>query len=342
MSVKSPLFVLLVALLILLAACGDQAAPAGDGGLSVDTVSYASASSDAMDLMIQWSTAELFLPDLGFKETDIIVLDDTLIIAALISGEAWMGQTGTSLIWAAMDQGDVDLVMVGIDKDDEVRILGTRPGIATVEDLVPGTTISGGDVGDWDELVLREILVDLGVDPDTLEIIAFGGGADSRMAAMIAGQLDAGIQQPRNIGPLTRAGGAILFEEAVATPQEAWVVTREFFDEHRDAVCAMVKGRIQGKQWAAEGPDSSDNIEEATEIVMKHGIEPTEDELGDWQREMEGNHSLDGGATAASLDKHVVNLQSLDMVSADFDWRDHSDFSCVWEAQEELGLQKRP
>ncbi|OGR90270.1 MAG: hypothetical protein A2V88_08565 [Elusimicrobia bacterium RBG_16_66_12] len=295
-----------------------------------------------MDLMIQWSTAELFAPSLGFTDAEIIILDDTAVIAALVSGEAWMGQTGTSLIWAAMDQGDVDLVIVGIDKDDEVRILGTRPGIASVADLAPGSKISGGDVGDWDELVLREILTELGVDPDTMDIIAFGGGADARMQAMIAGQLDAGIQQPRNIGPLTRAGGAILYEEAVPAPQEAWVVTREFFDEHSDTVCAMVKARIQGKQWAAEGSDRRANVEEARDIVMKHGIEPTDDELADWQREIEGNLSLDGGATVASLDKHVANLQSLDVVSADFDWRDHSDFSCVWEAQEELGLPQRP
>ncbi len=342
---SSKKLILAFVIVLLVSACSGGAtteAPGAEPGLSLNTVDYASGSSDAMDLMIQWSTAELFLPKLGFEDVDIIVLDDNYIIPALVSGEAWFGQTGTSGVWAAMDQGDVDLVIVGIDKDDEVRILGTRPGIASADDLVPGTKISGGDVGDWDELVLREILIDLGIDPDTLDIIAFGGGADSRMEAMIAGQLDAGIQQPRNIGPLTRAGGAILYEKAVPAPQEAWVVTREVLDEHRDAVCALVLGRVQGKQWAAEGPERDDNIEEAKAIVMKHGIEPSDDELADWKRELEGNLSLDGGATLASLDLLQENLKTIDFLSEDFNWRDHSDFSCLWEAQEALGLPLRP
>ena len=29
-------------------------------------------------------------------------------------------------------------------------------------------------------------------------------------------------------------------------------------------------------------------------------------------------------------------------LSADFDWRDHTDFSCVWDLQEAAGLPLRP
>ena len=119
-------------------------------------------------------------------------------------------------------------------------------------------------------------------------------------------------------------------------------MTREVLDEHRDAVCALVLGRVQGKQWAAEGPERDDNIEEAKAIVMKHGIEPSDDELADWKRELEGNLSLDGGATLASLDLLQENLKTIDFLSEDFNWRDHSDFSCLWEAQEALGLPLRP
>jgi ABC-type nitrate/sulfonate/bicarbonate transport system substrate-binding protein len=203
-------------------------------------------------------------------------------------------------------------------------------------------TASGGDVGDYDELVLREIITELGLNPDDLEIVAMGGGADARMQAMIAGQLNLAIQQPRNVGPLTRAGGAILYEKAAEVPQEGWVVTRETWENNRDAVCAFVYGRIQGKQWAAEGDNMRANIDEATEIVKKYDIEPTEDELKDWERELQGNQSLDAGTTEAALDKLQADLKSLDQLAADFDWRDHADFSCVHEAQTALNLPQRP
>ena len=351
---------LMLALVLLVAACGGGATPEAPAAitevpptlaateppvptLSLETFTYGSGSSDAMEMMIQWSTAELFMPQYGFTNVDIVVLDDAQILPALASGQVDMAQSGTNLFWAAMDQGDIDLVIVGFAKDDEVAILGARPGIASAADLVPGSTISGGDVGNWDELVLRDILTELGVDPSEMNIIATGGGADSRMAAMIAGQLDAGIQQPRNRGPLTAAGGVFLYEEARPTPQEAYAVTREMWNEHRDVVCAYMTARIQGLQWAAAGPERDDNIQQAIEIVMRHGIEPTEGELADWRPELEGNLSLDAGVLdAASIDNMQAGLQSLGILSEDFNWRDHTDFSCVWQAQAELGLPQRP
>jgi ABC-type nitrate/sulfonate/bicarbonate transport system substrate-binding protein len=308
---------------------------------SLNQVKFATSSNDAQDLMIVYSTAELFWPDLGFTEQPTVIVTDD-ILPAIVAEEAWIAQGGTSLFWAAMDEGSLDLVLVGIDKDNEIRILGARPGIKGVEDLGPGTKASGGDVGDYDELVLKQVLEELGANPDEMEILSMGGGADARMQAMVAGQLDVGIQQPRNVGPLTRAGGVILYERAAEVPQESWVVTRNVWENNRDAVCAFIHGRIQGKQWAYEGDDHKANIEQATEIVRKYDIDPTEDELGDWVRELEGNQSLDAGTTVEALDKFQADLKSLGNLSEDFDWRDHADFSCLWEAQEQLGLPLRP
>ena len=331
----------LIVLALVVSACAAPGGTGGDSDLSLNQVKFATSSNDAQDLMIVYSTSELFWPGRGFTEpATIIVTDD--ILPALVSGETWIIQGSTSQFWAAMNEGSLDLVLVGIDKDNEVRILGSAPGIASPADVTPGMSASGGDVGDYDELVLREILAELGLDPNELQIVAMGGGADSRMQAMIAGQLDLGIQQPRNIGPLTGAGGAILYEKAAEVPQEGWVVTRETWNNNRDAVCAFVYGRIQGKQWAAEGDDMRANIDEATEIVRKYDIDPTEDELKDWERELQGNQSLDAGTTEAALDKFQSDLKSLGQLADDFDWRDYADFSCVNEAQEALELPQRP
>lgn len=347
--------VVLVLLVAFLAACNQGAsndAPDGDGGtdapagdgeadLGVDRVEFATVRDDAVDLMLVYSTVEKFWPEVGFTEpAEVIITEET--VAALVAGEVWVAQADTSQFWAAIDEGDLDLVMVGIDKDNEVRILGSRPGIAGVEDIEPGMTASGGSVGEYDELVLREVLEELGVNPDDLDIISMGGGADARMQAMIAGQLDLGIQQPRNIGPLTGAGGAILYEEAAEVPQEAYFVTREFLNENRAAVCAFLEGRIMGKQWASEGEDMRDNFDEALEIVRGYAVDPTEDEIRDWERELSGNMSLDNGAEIEGLDNLQENLKFLGIVSEEFDWRDHTDFSCLHEAQQNQGLEPRP
>ncbi len=332
---------------LVFSSCGG-AAPTEEGGtgaeqagLSEPHLSFATASEDAQDLLLVYATSELFFPEVGFDGPgDIIVTRDTL--PALVSGNVWVVQEDTSTVWAAMDEGSVDLVMIGLDKDNEERILSVAPHIGSLENLVPGSVISGGAVGEYDEIVLRDIIEELGLNPDEMQIVAMGGGADARMEAMLAGQLDAGIQQPRNIGPIERAGGAVVYHQSASLPQEGYFVEREFLNEHRDSVCAFILARIMGKQWGYEGADHTANLAQAQEIALEHGVEPSEDELAGWAHELEGNLSMDAGTDLEGLDKFNADLQELGVLSEGFNWRDHADFSCVWEAQEALGLPLRP
>lgn len=75
---------------------------------------------------------------------------------------------------------------------------------------------------------------------------------------------------------------------------------------------------------------------------MKHQIEPSQDEFGELLQELEHIQNLDGGATAVSLDEVIVGLQKIGLLEADFNWRAHSDFSCVNETKTKLGLPARP
>lgn len=309
--------------------------------LSQPAVKFATISRDAQELMIVYSMADLMFPKVGFSgKPEVILTEETL--PGLTSNQAWVAMDETSTIWAAMDKGNLDLVIVAVDKDNEERILGAKPGIKTAADLGPQSKISGGSVGEYDELILREIISKIGVDPNKVQIVAMGGGADARMKAMLAGQLDAGIQQPRNIKPLTDAGGVILYNEPAEAVQDTYVVTREFLNQHRDAVCAFVKAEVMAKQWAYAGTDHKANMPQALEIVKKYAVDPTENELAGWVHELEGNISLDGGATVAALDKFEKDLKSVGVLSPNFNWRDHADFSCLTEAQQSFGLPVRP
>lgn len=343
MRIARTLFLSLIILSFILSGC-QKAAPteqASTGELSEKQVKFATISRDAQELMIVYSMADKFFPEVGLTEKPEVVLTEETL-PGLASGQVWVVMDETSTVWAALDKGDLDLVVVAVDKDNEERILGARPGIKTAADLGPESKISGGAVGEYDELILREILSELGVDPNNVQIIAMGGGADARMQAMLAGQLDAGIQQPRNIAPLTEAGGVILYNQPAEAVQDVYVVTREFYDAHRDAVCAFVKAEVMAKQWAYEGDDHQANLNEALEIVKKYAIDPTENELAGWVHELEGNISLDGGASLAALDKFEKDLKAVGILTEDFNWKDHADFSCLWEAQAALGLPLRP
>ncbi len=349
------LLILLLTLSLIISSCAKPEAPAPTLAqatvaqptndvakeLSVNQVKFATISRDAQDLMLAYSMADLFFPKVGLTgKPEMILTDETL--PGLTSGQVWVVMDETSTVWAAMDKGNLDLVIVAVDKDNEERILGARPGIKTAKDLGPQSKISGGAVGEYDELILREILANIGVDPNNVQIVAMGGGADARMKAMLAGQLDAGVQQPRNIKPLTDAGGVILYNQPAEAVQDVYVVSRDFLNQHRDSVCAFVKAEVMSKQWAYQGADHKANLNQALEIVKKYNVDPTESEIAGWVHELEGNLSLDGGATIAAIDKFQNDLKTVGVISKNFNWRDHADFSCLSDAQQSLSLPLRP
>jgi ABC-type nitrate/sulfonate/bicarbonate transport system substrate-binding protein len=197
-------------------------------------------------------------------------------------------------------------------------------------------------VGDRNIQVGRHILDDLGVDPDSMEWVLVEGGSDDRLAALIAGNLDVAVLQPRHVIPLTEAGGQMIYEEFQDVPQEVWVVRSETMENNRDAVCAYLQGRIAAKQFASEGSDYTDNQDAAIAVAAKYDIEPSEGDISEWATEMTGNWSLDGGSTVEAIDRWNQDMIDNENVPADFDWREHTDFSCLTEAQTNLGLEPRP
>ncbi len=336
---KTRWLALAVSLALLGAACGrgDE----GGGELGVDRVRLMMDNDDFMN-QVAWIIAdEMFWPELGFTQPAEVSAGDEYL-SALLGGSVWVAQGETDAIWAAMAEG-ADIVAVGVEKGNEVWELGVREGIESAEDLV-GLKISGGPPGDRNITIGERILEELGVNPDDLEWVSIEGGSDERLAALLAGQIDAAVLQPRHITALEEAGGKILYYEVKEAPQELWVVQRSFLEENREAVCAYLQGRIAAKQWAAEGgpPDYDVNKEEAIDMARARGIDPTPGDIEEWATEMETNWSLDGGASVESFDAFEADLKAAGTIPDDFSWRDHVDFSCLWEAQEALGLPRNP
>ncbi len=355
---KVRLFTLLLALALFAAACGggggatdsaddggdtaatDGATDGGDGGeLSLSRVELAIDNDDFMNQLAWMVADEDYWPELGFTEPAEVVATDEYL-AGLVGGSVWVAQGESDAIWGALAEGSVPLTIIGVEKDTEAWFLGIREGVD--ENNLEGLKISGGPAGDRNITVGEHILTDLGVDPESMEWVPVEGGSDERLEALLAGQLDVAVLQPRHRIPLDEGGGKMIYEEYQDAPQEVWVVTAETMEQNRDAVCAYLEGRIAAKQWLSEGDDYSDNQDAAIAIAEERGLEPEEGELDEWQDEMQYNWSLDGGSPADSFDQWNADMIENGQVPEDFDWIEHADFSCLWEAQENLGLDQNP
>ncbi len=278
-----------------------------------------------------------------FDEVNIVYSEDP--VAPLVSGAAWFVQAEPGIIWPAMEQGVVDAKIVGVSSSVEAWLLLVAEHIETPEDLI-GARISAGAIGDTWINVGRIILRDhFGIDPDDLEWVSMGGGADQRMDALVAGQIDAFMGQPRNTATVVEAGGRALFDERVDNAQLQFVVLTETMENNRDAVCAALEGALEANQWIAssDAPEQEDIIPEVLETLERYGYDPEGGEA-QWRASYPHTWAFDLGAPASSFDTQLEVIAGGEdpIVSADFPWRDHVDFSCLWELQEAYGLPLNP
>jgi ABC-type nitrate/sulfonate/bicarbonate transport system substrate-binding protein len=341
---KRKLLVVLMLMGLIAAACGDDESNGGDGGGTAEgemlpQVQLAIDNDDFMNQLAWMVADERYWPDLGFEEKAEVVASDEYI-AGLLGGDVWVAQGESDVIWAALAEGSVPLKIVGVEKDTEAFFLGVAEGVNP--DDLSGLKVSGGPPGDRNITVGEKILEDLGYSPDDLEWVSVDGGSDERLTALIAGQIDVAVLQPRHIIPLEDAGGEMIYQEYEDSPQEVWVVKQETLDDNEPAVCAYLEGRIAAKQWIGEGEDYTDNQEDAIAIAEERGLDPSEGDLSEWEAEITGNWSMDGGAPADAFEAWSQDMIANGNVPEDFDWTEHVDFDCLWQAQEELGLEQNP
>jgi ABC-type nitrate/sulfonate/bicarbonate transport system substrate-binding protein len=338
---------LLAVLALLLAACGGGGEEGtagggeagGDGELELNQVRLAIDNDDFMN-SLSWIVAdERYWPELGFTEPAEVVATDEYI-AGLVGGDVWVVQGESDAIWAALAEGSVPMTIIGVEKSEEAFFLGIREGVDP--EALEGLKISGGTIGDRNVTVGENILTDLGVDPESMEWVAIEGGSDDRLQALLAGQIDVAVLQPRHIIPLEEGGGQMIYQEYRESPQEVWVTRAETVEENQEAVCAYLEGRIAARQWFSEGDDYAANQDEAVSIAQERGLEPEEGDLAEWQAEMEHNLALDGGASVESFDQWNEDMIANGNVPEGFDWREHVDFTCLWQVQENLGLEQNP
>ncbi len=329
------------AVTLTLAGCGGDSG-GGGGGEESDAFTQVRMSYDNDDFMNQmsWVVAdEMFWPELGFSEPAEVTASSEYL-AGLIGGDVWVAQGESDVIWSAIAEGSVPMKIIGVAKDTEAWWMGARKGVDP--DNLEGLKISGGPVGDRNITVAKNILTEMGVDPDSMKFVSTAGGSDERLQALLAGQLDVAQLQPRHLAPLERSGGTMFHQEFREIPQEVWVVRSETLEDHRDEVCAFVRGRVEAFQYAGAGETFTDNRDEIVAMVGERGLEASPDEIDEWESEFGNQIALEGSASEQGFDEWNEDMIANENVPADFDWREHVDFGCLTEAQEALDLPVEP
>ena len=146
--------------------------------------------------------------------------------------------------------------------------LVVREGIDSPDDLA-GTTLASPQLGNTQDVALRNWLADEGFETDT------SGGGDVQvtptenaqtLTLFQQGELDgAWLPEPWVSRLILDAGAHVLQDEADlwedgAFPTTVLLVRKEFLDQHPDVVADLLKGHAAAVQWIADNADEAPGV----------------------------------------------------------------------------------
>lgn len=161
--------------------------------------------------------------------------------AALLSNSIQIGQFGGSEALSA-NAGGADLVIVANLAPVYPYKLYAQKGITTVQGL-KGKKVGVSNAGGSSDIATRAALKAAGLDPDKdVNIIAVGSHAN-RTAALLAGTIDAGVDDPPEDLELVKAGLTPLIDLAgqkLPAANTGVIMQRSYLTANKDTVQAYV------------------------------------------------------------------------------------------------------
>lgn len=289
----------------------------------------------AANLPIYVALDQGYFEEVGLGSVEALATDE--YIPGLIGESLQLTQGDTDgLIGAAAESGE-PITYLGTYRDSEWRILGVSEGITSVDQL-RGGSISGGTLDDRNTFLMRKVLEDLGLDPDSdVEFVPIGGNSDARLQALIAGQIQGASLFPRHRAQLEEAGGSFLYEELFEVPQEGMAVMGPFLAENRETVVAYLTANIKARQYLQD----LSRRDEVIEMMRGNDFEIPDEFVPLYEVEID-QISPDGGFEAEDMDTFVEQSITLGNVPEGTEWRELIDLEPLWEAQEANDLPRRP
>jgi ABC-type nitrate/sulfonate/bicarbonate transport system substrate-binding protein len=222
------------------------------------------------------STTAVEWPDIvarkkGFYEKEGLkveqaLISPTTITPSLIGGSIQIGFISASQLVIAVEAG-ADLVGVGKGADPSPYSLVTARSIETIADL-KGKTLSLADPGDAYTEATREILRRAGLNPEKDINFRYGGNSNQRMAALIAGAVDAvPVVPPQDRLLLDQGFNSVAFypDYFPNLALSVTAVTRAWAKSNSDALRAFMRAQAAAIAWLYDPV----NKDEALSLLME-------------------------------------------------------------------------
>lgn len=277
-----------------------------------------------------------YFKEYGIDSVRIVTSDDPM--PALIGGSLDVALfDADGAIAAASAGGDVRFLSVYLGGEN--NILGVRPGIDTVADL-KGKTITGGQDGSRNGFLLRKLLTENGIDPDSdVTVVSTGGQSNERLQAILAGTVDGATIQPRHETLLKEAGGKVLLAELTRAPQVGFATSGKLLRESPETLAAFHAAILKAR---ADLIDQS-NKDEFLDYFESLGFDAPPAYRDAWAVENDPEyHTLDGGFDIADMDTFIAEQIEFEEIQAGTEWREFVNLTPLWRAQKALGLELRP
>jgi len=168
--------------------------------------------------------------------------------AALLASQIHIGQFGGSEALSAV-AGGADLVLVGNMAPVYPYILYAQKNIKTVADL-KGKKVAISNAGGSSDIATRAALKANGLDPDKDVVIVAVGSHANRTAALLAGSVDAGVDDPPEDAELVKAGlnkVIDLASQKLPAANTGIIVQRSFLNANKDTIQAYVDATVQAR-----------------------------------------------------------------------------------------------
>jgi NitT/TauT family transport system substrate-binding protein len=277
-----------------------------------------------------------YFKEVGIDNVEIVTVEDPL--PALIGGSVDFALYDTDTTIAAAKKSNAGVRYLSVYLGGEANILGVRKGIETAEDL-KGKTITGGQFGSRNDFLIRKLLTDNGLNPDTdVNLVSTGGQSNERLQSVIAGTVDGASLQLRHRSLLEAEGGKFLFEELGRAPQNGWSANK-ILTESPETAPAFLEATLKARQFITD-PANKDAVLDLMATKDFDLPQPYRDAYA--AEQAPDYHTADGGFDVADMDQFIDEQIKLKVIPEGTNWREYVDLVPLWRAQKALGLPLRP
>ncbi len=221
------------------------------------------------------STTAVEWPDIvarrkGFYEKESLkveqaLISTTTITPSLIGGTIQFGFINASQLILA-DKAGAELVAIGEGADPSAYSLVASRSIKTLADL-KGKTISLSEPGDAYAEATREILRKAGLNPEKDVNFRYGGNSNQRMAALMAGAVDAvPVVPPQDRMLIEQGFNAVAFypDYYPRLTLSVTAVSRKWAAANSDTVRSFMRAQANAAAWLNDPA----NKDEAVKLLM--------------------------------------------------------------------------